>query len=239
MDPTATELFQIVIDVISYWRRHSINLKMKYHLDINKVIFNYSTNYVTMTDYDNTHHTIQLLENGTRIKYKSNFIQRSDGLDHNAVISEVGFKYGVNSFSAKLLKHDGFIWAIGFMLKPRGDNEFKLFNYKIDVNTGTHYYMNSFGYIGTTDGFGGWNSMKRVPRHQGDQENDPRIKAGDIILVTLDMDKQEIIYEINDKHIFTQTEIEPNETYHPCCWFLPTEMNQIYECKLNAKCCLH
>ena len=99
--------------------------------------------------------------------------------------------------------------------------------------------MNSFGYVGKTDGFGGFDAKKRVPKHNNDDEHAPRIKVGDIILVTLDMDKEEIHFEINDKHIWTLTDIETDEVYYPGIWFLPSEPNQSYECRVNVKCCLH
>ena len=231
-----------VFSIISYWIKHFNDIKFEnnYHFDLNNVIFNYCTNYVYMTEYPPSQN-IELLNNGTNIKFISSQFEGTvdNRLDYIAVISDIGFSDGINSYSVQLTKQKGFIWAIGFIEKPKDLSLFKLYNYKHGVNTGIQYFMNSFGYIGRYYDDGLLYSVKRVPkRNNNDSEHDSRIKVNDIILITLDLNEGEIRYEINDEHVYTQPNVEKNRKYYPASLYGIKEKGEEYECQFNVKCCL-
>eukprot|EP01084_Bolivina_argentea_P062127 113598_1 len=232
-----------VFSVISYWIKHfnDTELQNNYHLDLNHLIFNYCTNYVYMKEYDHTQN-IQILNNGTIIKFKSSEFEGTvdPRLDYIAVISDVGFSDGINSYSVQLTKHKGFIWAIGFIEKSKDLSLFKLYNYKHGVNTGIQYFMNSFGYVGRYYDDGLLYSVKRIgKRNNNDDDGDTRIKINDIILITLDLNKGEIRYEINNQLVYTQPNIEKNRIYYPASLYGTKEKDEEYECQFNVKCCLY
>eukprot|EP01084_Bolivina_argentea_P179392 309994_1 len=230
------EIFDQINTVILYWIR-DLHLKKKYHVDLNKVIFQYCTNYIWMTEYDQSQ-PVQVLNNGTIIKYKSDTIVSLEGIDFNSINSDVAFRYGVNSFSVQLIEH-GFICAFGFVEKPKDIKKWKCFGAKDGINTGYTYFLNLYGDVGYTDDVGGRVVEKRIDKFTRDAENDPRIKVNDIILITLDLNKGEIVYEINNEHIWTETNVIKDKIYYPCIWFGAVEKDEYHECKVNVKCCLH